>query len=172
MKSILLALCGLLLAGRAVATDLSIVVLKAERRLEVFRGQERIHSFRIGLGSAPVGDKVKSGDSKTPEGRFYVCVKNPQSRFYLSLGISYPDTAAARRGLRDGLITRPEHDAIVAAQEQKTTPPWDTALGGEIFIHGHGSATDWTLGCMALDNAGMKTLFDLIEVGTVVEIRP
>ncbi|MCX6953414.1 MAG: L,D-transpeptidase family protein [Verrucomicrobia bacterium] len=172
MKSILLTLCCLLLSGRAAASDLSIVVLKAERRLEVFRGPEKIHTFRIGLGGAPVGDKERSGDKKTPEGRFYVCVKNPQSQFYLSLGISYPDTAAAQRGLREGLITRPQHDAIVAAQQQKTTPPWDTALGGEIFIHGHGSAKDWTLGCMALDNPEMKTLFDLIEVGTVVEIRP
>lgn len=101
-----------------------------------------------------------------------MCVKNPKSRFYLSLGISYPDTGDAARGLKEGLISKAEHDKIVAAQKSRTSPPWDTKLGGEIFIHGHGSATDWTLGCVALENAEMKTLYELIEVGTAVEIRP
>jgi murein L,D-transpeptidase YafK len=172
MKAILVLICGVLSAASSFASDLSIVVLKGDRRLEVFRGKQKIHSFRIGLGGSPVGDKVRSGDGKTPEGRFYVCVKNPKSRFYLSLGISYPDIADAERGLREGIITRQEHDQIVAAHAKKASPPWNTALGGEIFIHGHGSASDWTLGCVALDNAEIKTLFDLVAPGTPVEIRP
>lgn len=163
---------SLIVMSSAIANDLRIVVLKKERRMMVLQGTTELHRFRIGLGNTPVGDKEREGDGKTPEGTFYVCVKNPKSRFYLSLGISYPDTANAARGLRDGLISKVEHDKIVAAQKSRTSPPWDTKLGGEIFIHGHGSATDWTLGCVALENAEMKTLYELIEVGTVVEIRP
>lgn len=172
MKLILGFICCLLFAVPALASDLSIIVLKAERRLEVFRGKEKIHSFRAGLGHTPVGDKERAGDGKTPEGTFYVCTKNPKSRFYLSLGISYPDAVDAERGLSQDIISREEHDKIVAAQEKKAIPPWNTTLGGEIFIHGSGSSSDWTLGCVALDDAEMKILFDLIEVGTKVEIRP
>lgn len=172
MKLTATLLLGLLLVSSAVASDLRIVVLKTERRLMVHRGATELHNFRIGLGNTPVGDKEREGDGKTPEGTFYVCVKNPQSRFYLSLGISYPDTADAARGLRAGLITQTQHDDIVASQKNKKSPPWDTALGGEIFIHGHGSTRDWTLGCVALEDAEMKILYDLIEVGTTVEIRP
>ena len=172
MKSILSFICCLLFAVPAFSSDLSIVILKTDRRLEVFREKQKIHSCRVGLGNAPVGDKERSGDGKTPEGTFYVCVKNPKSRFYLSLGISYPDATDAERGLREGIISRKEQDRIVAAQEKKATPSWNTALGGEIFIHGNGSSSDWTLGCIALDDAEMKILFDLIDVGTVVEIRP
>lgn len=172
MKVILTLVIGLMMLASASANDLSLIVLKAERRIEVFRGPTMIRSFRIGLGNTPVGDKERSGDGKTPEGSFYVCVKNPKSRFYLSLGISYPDSDDAARGLREGLITKTDHDRIVAAQKNRRTPPWNTPLGGEIFIHGNGSSSDWTLGCVALEDAEMKVLFDLIEVGTPVTIQP
>ncbi len=172
MKKRLVLLAGLLLASPLLADGLRIVVLKADRKLEVYRDANLLHRFRVGLGNTPVGDKERSGDGKTPEGSFYVCVKNPRSRFYLSLGISYPAAGDAARGLREGLINQAEHDRIVSAQKLGRTPPWDTRLGGEIFIHGNGSGSDWTLGCVALDDADMKTLFDLIEVGTRVDIRP
>lgn len=161
-----------LFAGPAIASEVRIVVDKSDRGLSVYRKGAKIHSFRIGLGGSPVGDKEQSGDGKTPEGVFRICVKNPKSRFYLSLGISYPDTDDAAKGFRSGLITQAEHDKIVAAQKRKVTPPWNTKLGGEIFIHGKGSASDWTLGCIALDDQDMKLLFDLIEVGTRIEIVP
>jgi murein L,D-transpeptidase YafK len=155
-----------------IASELKIVVWKESRKLEVFRKEELLHSFPVGLGHSPIGDKERSGDGKTPEGSFYICVKNPKSRFYLSLGISYPDIADAERGMRGGLISKKEHDQIVAAQSKKRVPPWDTALGGEIFIHGRGARSDWTLGCIALEDSDMKTLFDLIDVGATVEINP
>jgi lipoprotein-anchoring transpeptidase ErfK/SrfK len=50
--------------------------------------------------------------------------------------------------------------------------PWNTALGGEIFIHGHGSGSDWTWGCVALDDADIQELYSLIPVGTPVRIHP
>lgn len=165
----ILLLCGVLVAQ---ASELRIAVSKSERRLAVFRGETQLHIFPIGLGQTPVGDKERSGDGKTPEGRFYVCVKNARSQYYLSLGLSYPDAADAARGLAAGLITPAQNQRIVEAQRRKTTPPWDTALGGEIFIHGNGAGSDWTLGCIALENADMKTLFDLIEIGTPVDIAP
>lgn len=160
------------LAAPLGAADLSIRVFKAERRLEVYRGEERLHVFKIGLGNRPIGDKQREGDGRTPEGTFYICAKNPKSRFYLSLGISYPGVEDAERGLRAGQIDQATHDRIVAAQKAKRTPPWDTPLGGEIFIHGHGAASDWTLGCIALENADMKVLFGLIEPGTAISIAP
>jgi lipoprotein-anchoring transpeptidase ErfK/SrfK len=51
-------------------------------------------------------------------------------------------------------------------------PPWDTRLGGEIFIHGHGASRDWTRGCIALDNEDMRELYGLVDVGTPVTILP
>lgn len=149
-----------------------IVVRKGARRLTLYSGGEAVRVYRAGLGTSPVGDKVRAGDRRTPEGSFYVCVKNERSAFYLSLGLSYPDEAAAERGLRDRLITRGQHRRIVSAVRRKRTPPWDTTLGGEIFIHGNGSQTDWTWGCVALDDQDIKELFDAVPVGTPVLIEP
>lgn len=149
-----------------------ITIKKKERKLEVFDGEKLIKTYRIGLGFAPVGDKEKEGDGKTPEGDFYIFTKNANSKFYLSLGISYPSIDDAKRGLEKNLISKTEHDAIVGAINNKQTPPQNTKLGGEIYIHGYGSATDWTLGCVALSNSDVKELFDSIPLGTIVKIEP
>ena len=149
-----------------------LVVHKAARRLELYSGTTVLKTYRVGLGLNPVPPKEREGDRATPEGTFTVCVKNDKSEYYLSLGISYPAPPDAARGLRTGLITRAQHDAILDAHRRKVTPPWNTALGGEIFIHGRGSATDWTWGCVGLDDPDIRELFAVIPLGTPVEIVP
>ncbi len=149
-----------------------VLITKSERKLEVFDGEELIATFKIGLGSSPVGDKEVEGDGKTPEGDFYIFTKNPKSSFYLSLGISYPNIEDAGRGLENRLISQAEHDQIVKAINEKRIPPQKTRLGGEIYIHGNGNLSDWTLGCIALSNEDMKSLFDALPVKTPVRIVP
>jgi murein L,D-transpeptidase YafK len=155
---------------RLPLADPRVVVKKGERRLMLFDGDRQVRAYRVGLGFAPAGDKTRQGDGRTPEGSFYVCVKNAASKFTLSLGLSYPNKEDAERGLRDHLITRAEHDRIVAALDKHVRPSWDTALGGEIFIHGGGTASDWTWGCVALDDADIKELFDAVPLSTPVRI--
>ncbi|HYE16422.1 MAG TPA: L,D-transpeptidase [Pyrinomonadaceae bacterium] len=153
-------------------TEPKIVVSKRARRLVLYSAGRPVRAYRVVLGFAPEGDKVEQGDGRTPEGAFYVCMKNERSRFYLSLGLSYPDEEDAARGLRDGLITRAQHDRIARAIRRKLTPPWNTRLGGEIFIHGGGTASDWTAGCVALENEHIKELFDSVPLGAAVVINP
>lgn len=161
-------------AGAQAATvpDARIEVAKSERVLRVWSGDELRATYRIGLGGNPVPPKRRQGDMATPEGRYVVSHKNPRSRFHLSLGISYPNADDAERGLRDGLVTKAQRDAIVRAIAAHRPPPSNTALGGDVFVHGRGSGSDWTWGCIALDDADMKELYDAIEVGTPVVIRP
>ncbi len=149
-----------------------LVVKKSERKLEVFDGEKLIKTYKIVLGFAPEGDKEIEGDGKTPLGEFYVFTKNDRSRFYLSLGLSYPSIDDATRGLKENLISQAEHDAIVQAVGEKRMPPQNTKLGGEIYIHGGGTEKDWTWGCMALKNEEMKEIFDTIPVGAKVTIEP
>jgi len=149
-----------------------ILVKKSARRLTLYSGGEAVRAYPVALGFSPEGDKVRQGDGRTPEGTFYVCVKNAKSIFYLSLGLSYPNEEDAARGLADKLITRRQYENIVSAIRRRGRPPWDTRLGGEIFIHGHGSAGDWTWGCVALDNEDIKELYDAVPVGTTVVIEP
>ena len=149
-----------------------IVVYKKDRKLELYSDKTLLRTYRIGLGFNPVADKQREGDGATPEGNFYVFVKNNKSAYYLSLGISYPNAEDAERGLRDGLITKAQRDAIVEAIRKKTAPPQYTKLGRLIYIHGHGAKSDWTWGCVALENEQMKELFDAVSVGTPVTIKP
>ena len=149
-----------------------IVVEKRARRLKLYAGGELVRVRRVVLGFAPEGDKEKQGDGRTPEGEFYICMKNERSKFYLSLGLNYPNEEDAERGLNAGLITRAQQKAIVGAVRSGRCPPWNTALGGEIFIHGGGTASDWTWGCVALENEEVKELFDSVPAGTPVRIEP
>jgi lipoprotein-anchoring transpeptidase ErfK/SrfK len=149
-----------------------VVVEKGARRLRLYAGGEVVRVRRVVLGSDPVNDKVRQGDGRTPEGDFQICMKNGKSKFYLSLGLTYPNAEDAERGLRDGLISQAQHKSITHALAAGRCPPWNTALGGEIFIHGGGTSADWTLGCVALENPEIKELFDTLPAGTPVRVRP
>ena len=149
-----------------------LVVRKKARTLDLYDGAKLIKTYSVVLGFAPEGDKGKEGDGKTPEGDFYVFTKNEKSRFHLSLGISYPAKDDAERGLERGLITKAEHDNIAKAIDTRTMPPQKTALGGEIYIHGGGTASDWTWGCVAMNNQEIEELFAAVPIGTKVEILP
>ena len=153
-------------------TQPRIVVLKSARLLEVWDGEKLFAAYPVGLGFAPQGTKQKEGDGKTPEGDYYVCMRNTQSRYYLSLGVSYPNGQDALRGLQDGSIDQSTYNAITSAIAGGERPPWNTALGGEIMIHGNGAATDWTAGCIAVENEVMDILWQFCRMGTPITIAP
>lgn len=136
-----------------------IVVEKSSRTLSVYQKGQRIKQYKVALGFNPIGHKEKEGDGKTPEGRYYIESKNPNSMAYLSLKISYPSKADC-----------------LAAQSKGVNP------GGLIMIHGlkngfgcigkHHNLVDWTRGCIAVSNEEMKEIYDATKIGTVIEIRP
>ena len=157
----------------APAASYQLVVKKSERKLYLYNDRQKLlKSYKIALGFAPVGTKQKQGDGATPEGEYYLTHKNPKSNYYLSLGVSYPNSKDAASGLQRKLISPAQHDAILAAINSQTKPPQNTKLGGDIFIHGGGNSRDWTLGCVALENEDIKELFDLLPVKTPVKIEP
>lgn len=96
-----------------------IIVYKGARRLELWQDTKLIGDYPIGLGFTPEGHKEIEGDGKTPEGNYYVCTRNDKSKYYLSLGVSYPSIVDAKRGLEAGLITSQEHDTIINAINSK-----------------------------------------------------
>jgi murein L,D-transpeptidase YafK len=177
---IVLVLAGWLLAacrkdsreplGRPL-TNPQIVIVKSQRQLRLYSDNQLLRTYDVGLGFNPVPDKVKEGDGATPEGEFYIFTKNERSAYYLSLGISYPNIEDARRGLRDGLVNDEQYHQIVDAVQSGGAPPQNTPLGGLIYIHGRGSRTDWTWGCVALDDENMKELFEAVPVGTKITIE-
>ena len=126
--------------------------------------------YRVALGFNPIDDKEEQGDGCTPEGEFYISLKNSHSEYYLSLGISYPNAEDAVRGLREGIITQTQYEAIMLALRFHEMPPCNTPLGGAIYIHGCGSQRDWTLGCVALDNKNIEELYAIVSNGTPVFI--
>lgn len=149
-----------------------IEVKKADRVLRLSSGNDLFREYRIGLGFNPKLPKRREGDGATPEGDCLICVNNPASKYYLSLGISYPNAADANRGLASALISQGQYDQIIQAHRSGTRPPWNTQLGGEIFIHGNGSGADWTRGCIALNDDEMLELFNTVRIGTKVAIEP
>lgn len=132
-----------------------ILVKKSEGVMHLVSDGRKVRTYDIDLGFSPKGDKKVQGDGKTPEGTYYINRKNPQSRFYRSIGISYPN----------------EFDRAEARALGKNP-------GGDIFIHGQGrlgqgkSGTDWTWGCIAVTDIEAQEIFALVDVGTPVTILP
>ncbi len=136
-----------------------ILIEKSARRLMLISRGDVIKSYKIALGGDPVGPKERQGDNKTPEGTYFIEGKNRDSKFHLSLRISYPN----------------ERDKI-RAKELGVSP------GGDIMIHGikngfswvgeaH-AGVDWTKGCIAVTDQEIEEIDGLAPTGTIVEIRP
>ncbi|AFD09269.1 L,D-transpeptidase family protein [Solitalea canadensis] len=133
-----------------------LLVLKSKRQLIAFSGNKRIKTYRICLGRNPIGAKEFEGDMKTPEGIYLIDGKNPNSRYYKNLGVSYPNNADRKRAKRLGKKT-----------------------GGDIKIHGTGGDIntpdplyDWTWGCIAVTNKEIDELYKHVETGIPIEIKP
>jgi murein L,D-transpeptidase YafK len=148
-----------------------VVITKHARTLVVYDGEEEVLRIPVVPGKNPA-DKQREGDLATPEGEFYICYKNPQSKYHRFLGLSYPNLEDAERGLREKLITRAEYEQIGAAIGQRECPPWKTALGGEVGLHGPCPNVTWTHGCLAMSVEQIERLYDLLELGDEVAILP
>jgi len=149
---------------KPTSVDKKIVVYKSKRLGEVYVNDALLKQFPIALGSSPKGDKEIMGDRKTPEGDFYVA-QSYDGKFGPSLLISYPAVDDAQRGLEKGLISKGQYHQIVEAQENCTTPPQGTRLGGADLFHAGGTGYDWTWGCVASDDDVAAELKAFAEVG-------
>jgi murein L,D-transpeptidase YafK len=154
--------------------NMKIEIRKKTRTIKCLAQGHTVFTARVQLGfGANDGAKRAEGDGRTPEGAYLVSSKNPQSKFHLALGLSYPSAEDAARALRADAIGLAEFDRIATSPGH---PPWDTALGGFIMIHGQprdGKRDgDWTAGCVALPNAHMEMLYALARIGDEVVIYP
>lgn len=151
------------MSGADVIWDVDrVVVYKAKRELHLCSGDSVLTRYNIALGKNPIGHKQQEGDSRTPEGQYVLDWRNPNSKYYLSIHISYPNRADEKR-----------------AAEMGVSP------GGDIFIHGYPEGMsaalwsrywflgkDWTDGCIAVSNEAMDDLWKRVENGTPIEIYP
>jgi murein L,D-transpeptidase YafK len=136
-----------------------LIVYKQTRKLVLLSGGKEVRSYKIALGSQPVGSKSRQGDHRTPEGSYVLDSRNPNSHFYKAFHISYPNA-------KD----------IATAKKSGVNP------GGEIMLHGLpkqyawvGKAHvlhDWTDGCIAVTNEEMDEIWKLVRVGTPIDIKP
>lgn len=164
-----IALIAMLLAGGALADYAPaesdgwradrVLVVKSERKLYLLRGEQVIGSYGISLGGRPIGHKLEEGDQRTPEGDYVIDWRNPNSDFYMSMHISYPNS-------------RDLHVARVRGRDP----------GGMIMIHGLPNDSppsrsdyldeDWTDGCIAVSNQAMIDIWLSVEDNTPITIRP
>ncbi|MEO7770921.1 MAG: L,D-transpeptidase family protein [Gemmatimonadaceae bacterium] len=137
----------------------SIVVEKKARTLILYADGKPMRTYLVALGGNPVGDKLRVGDNRTPEGVFYIDARQPNSKYHLALHISYPDDVHRARS------------AAIGADP-----------GGDIMIHGLpnglGAAgathrlNNWTNGCVALTDQEIEQIWSVVPIGTPVEIKP
>lgn len=137
----------------------SVVINKSSRKLYLLHKEEVLREYDVDLGFAPQGHKQFEGDGKTPEGTYVIDRRNPNSRYHLSVGISYPNV---------------EDRATAEAAGKKP--------GGEIFIHGQPNnpkerkraarVSDWTAGCIAVSNDDIEEIYAMVQDGTTIALRP
>ena len=133
-----------------------IYVSKMNKELTLIADNKVVGKWPCSLGEFSAnGTKQKQGDRTTPNGDYYICVRNDKSAYHLSLGLSYPDKAA-----------------IYSAIDKKVCPPWNTALGGAIMIHGNYQKGIPTAGCVAVSDNVMDILWPYGQLGIKVSVGP
>ncbi|MEL6443104.1 MAG: L,D-transpeptidase [Bacteroidota bacterium] len=160
-------------------SNLWLKVSKEQRLLFVYEGHELVRTMEIDVSMNPTDDKVRRSrlgeheHYRIPEGTYFVTRLNGRSKYYRAFVLNYPNAEDAQRGLREGLISAQQYATIVRAEEEFREPPQNTALGGLIELHGHGSGNQraWTRGCVALRNVHMDMLWDNVRPGTPVVIE-
>ncbi len=166
-----------------IAGQLQLIIRKSRSTVTLYKGGTHIRTYRavFGIGYRD-GDKLMMGDKRTPEGEFYICTMNHSKRFHKFMGLSYPGMNHADYGLRSGMISLAEYEMIRKAIEERAIPPWETRLGGAVGIHGRtpdagntqprNVSTNWTDGCIALDNTDLDEIYHVVSLGTPVTILP
>ena len=141
-----------------------VKVYKAERKVQLLHHEQVIRSYVMRLGFDPLGHKVQEGDGKTPEGRYTLDWRNPQSAFYKSLHISYPNEKDKRKADQLGVSAGGDvmiHGSATTAQVQKLSS-----------LMQYLPKSDWTWGCIAVRNVDMDEIWKLVDDGTAIEIYP
>ncbi len=132
-----------------------IVVDKSQRKLFLLNNNKILKKFKVGLGFDPKKHKLEQGDGRTPEGLYFIDRKNYNSKYFLSLGISYPN-----------------------AKDKKHAKNLEIDPGGDIFIHGgpkykgEFGKRDWTAGCISVSDKNIKIIYSMVKTGTPILIKP
>ena len=138
-----------------------IVVIKSKRVMVLLDKEDNLLSrHRISLGEHPQGRKLKKGDKKTPEGIYTIIDKRKDKKYYKEMLISYPNDTDKSRAKKLGL--NPGNGITIHAQVPMF---WDGK--GDDYTLSH----DWTNGCMAMTNKGMDTIWNMVALGTTIEIK-
>ena len=136
-----------------------VIVDKQDRKLHLMNNGEVFRTFDIALGVAPVGDKEREGDQKTPEGLYSLDGRNPNSDFFLSIHISYPNSSDRAEARRKGF----DPGGAIMIHGQPNLPTYSSAYYRK---------EDWTNGCIAVSNSDMIDIWLMTPDDIAIEIRP
>ncbi|MDH4071942.1 MAG: L,D-transpeptidase family protein [Gammaproteobacteria bacterium] len=136
-----------------------VLVEKGKRQLHLLRNGIPFRTFRIALGFAPEGDKEQEGDQKTPEGHYILDARNPDSDFFLSIHISYPDAGDRAEARRKGV----DPGSAIMIHGQPNNPTFSAA---------YYAREDWTNGCIAVSNSDMIDIWLMTPDMVPIEIVP
>lgn len=159
--------------------DVWLLVDTQKLSMEVKKGDKTVAVLEnIAIGRNGAGEKNHRGDDVTPLGNYRIGWINAKSSFRKFFGLTYPNVEHADSALKKGKIDFNTYEAIARAQSAGQIPPQNTDLGGQIGIHGLGSANlsihrsmNWTHGCIALTNDQIDQLSQWVEKGTLVTVK-
>jgi murein L,D-transpeptidase YafK len=136
-----------------------VIVDKSARKLLLLRAGEVLRSYKVSLGLRPEGHKQFEGDFRTPEGAYRLTRRNPNSEYFLSIQVDYPNDNDVARARRQGL--KPGGAIMIHGQPNMPRKPRD-----------YYSNVDWTEGCIAVSNSDMVEIWLMTPPDTPIEIQP
>lgn len=141
-----------------------IIVDKSDYELKVYDDEGWYATYPIVFGSKDLGDKMREGDRKTPDGQFKIIQKKIHPKWGPELLLDYPNDISLKK-FND--------------RKLKGLIPKTAKIGNGIAVHATRPEEEWTVdnfynwtdGCVSVKYTEMKDLFSYIPVGTAVTIQ-
>jgi murein L,D-transpeptidase YafK len=140
-----------------------IVVVKSTHELKVYDKDGWYATYPVVFGSKSLDDKMMEGDRRTPEGTYHIASKRPHEKWDKMMDIDFPTKVDIEK---------------FNERKAKGIIPKNAKIGGGIAIHGtwpHDEMAidlmqNWTNGCISLKNEDVDELYDMLPIGTSVQI--
>jgi len=150
---------------RHAASTYKVLIDKSEFEMRIYDEDGWLATYPVVFGTKDLKDKRMEGDRETPEGKCRITLKKMHKDWGCFLLLDYPNK-----------------ESIEKFKKRKASGqiPASAKIGGGIGIHGtrpkEEYAVDryvnWTNGCISLKYSDVFEIYDLLPLGTEVEITP
>ncbi len=158
-----------------------IIIERKEYSLSLYDDTTLVKTYRAYFSRNVQSRKAQYDELATPVGNYVICGIDSVYKYDKFFRLNYPNISDISDGLKKGIITQQQFDAMKNQLDNGGCPTTKTELGNNIGIHGLGRLNfllknlpfvyNWTDGSIAISNESIDEIYPFVKKGTKVVIK-